>query len=882
MELILIIGLYGSGKTTILNKLNITGCEKLSLDDLDHDSRTKEARIKIIYDLFIKYTNIIIDFHKFNIDYINTFNTQNKSLLKTLVELYSKYSKGKINEVIKAELRRRVLIPSIINYFLMYIEEQKINKNYIIDSGAMHFLSMDDLFFQSLSKFYKNINIIYLNTSIEQVISNLFQINEEHYSFLERGFKKEIYNKIKEDLGIILPNNLKESTEIIKKNEKCKCYIKEYIKDILSSSKKDLDIFIENIKKENTKIELYEININNGDLIENVIKKIYDLDIFNIKMDISDNNYFLQKKPKAIFFDLSSTILDSHKIDLECIDSVLVKYGFPKWLEGTNKKKDKNKSMKQNFSNFFGEKNANQAYQEYFSLLLENLYRMPLIQGIEETLIYCNNNNIKCVIVSNRDKIFVEKFITVFKYDKYFDEIITPETSGFTKPDPRMVKPYIERLNINPNNESILFIGDAYADIRCSYNAGCIPILYTEIIRDEISPQNLKRLSKLNPDNPIIILSKQNELIELLEKSKNIWNKKDKIKITYIGANGKIGKHAINMICMKIPKEENVEIVLIGSGTQDSLTRLDGLVKDLLGAMELKEEKPNINFIITNDYEKTTNSKIVICSAGKWPTKEEKEEFSKKDPSGRLIQSKVNAQLIKDITSQLNKYCPKALFLIVTNQVDMMCHIARQIAKGMNIIGLTGGVDSARLKQNIKDILGLDSTGFMIGYHNNSMIPLIKSIKTNNGKYIFPLISKEIEFSEDKDLQIEYKNKEKEKLEKIVLLTRTIGGVISKKQKTGLNTNMDTGATILPSSAISRLVISYCFNIPHVECYNTLISEPVIAEHYGIKPNTELSIPLRIYKDNIEQLKEIPLSKYEKNAMNEAQKKLNEDLKIIF
>ena len=40
----------------------------------------------------------------------------------------------------------------------------------------------------------------------------------------------------------------------------------------------------------------------------------------------------------------------------------------------------------------------------------------------------------------------------------------------------------------------------------------------------------------------------------------------------------------------------------------------------------------------------------------------------------------------------------------------MMCHTARQIAKDMNIIGLTGGVDSARLKQNIKDILGVEST----------------------------------------------------------------------------------------------------------------------------------------------------------------------------
>lgn len=97
----------------------------------------------------------------------------------------------------------------------------------------------------------------------------------------------------------------------------------------------------------------------------------------------------------------------------------------------------------------------------------------------------------------------------------------------------------------------------------------------------------------------------------------------------------------------------------------------------------------------------------------------------------------------------------------------------------------------------------------------------------------------------------------------------------------GLNTNIDTGASILPATAISRLVISYCFNIPHIESYNTFISNPVIAEHYGIKPNTELSIPLKICKDKVEQLNEISLTQFEKNAMNEAQHKFNEDLKLF-
>lgn len=164
----------------------------------------------------------------------------------------------------------------------------------------------------------------------------------------------------------------------------------------------------------------------------------------------------------------------------------------------------------------------------------------------------------------------------------------------------------------------------------------------------------------------------------------------------------------------------------------------------------------------------------------------------------------------------------------------MMCHIARKLANDMNIIGLNRGVDSSRLKQEIKDVFGLKSTGYMIGFHNENMKPIIKRLKTEDGKNIFPLISEEVDFSEDKDLQEEFREMEREKLQKIIILTRQIGSLISKEQMIGLNINMDTGASILPITAISRFVDSFCFNIPHTESYSTFISDPVIVNHYGI------------------------------------------------
>ena len=168
----------------------------------------------------------------------------------------------------------------------------------------------------------------------------------------------------------------------------------------------------------------------------------------------------------------------------------------------------------------------------------------------------------------------------------------------------------------------------------------------------------------------------------------------------------------------------------------------------------------------------------------------------------------------------------------------------------------------------------------MIGYHNSSMIPIIKSLKNKEGKNIFPLLSGEIELKE-KDIQKQFEEVEKQKLDNIMNIVRTMGIVIATEQKAGLDPMKNYGAAILPALSITKLINAYCFGNTYIESYNTFISDPIIAKHYGIDCNTELSIPLRITNGKIEQLIEIPLLESEKLLMKEAQISLKKDLKII-
>lgn len=872
MEINIVVGLYGSGKSTLLSDLKESDFARISLDELDKSSRQNPLRIAIMFDLFQHVLQRSIDFQNFSEKYSEIFLKANGSLANTLFSLYELFTQTKINESIKSKLREEILIPSIIQLFIEKIKTNNIeSKKLIVDSGAMHFISMNESFFTELNKYFVKIKIIYLNNQLEQILSNLFRKNDGHFAFLERGFKKDIYELVYKKFNVVFPKNLIEVTNFIEANKSIQLFIVSVIRDILIQSKERLDFFIKNLNKS---IIFSTLNINFDDNLQKTL--YYFKQLIGVKMETK----LIPQKPKAIFFDLSSTILDSHAVDVEAIDAILVKYGMPKWADGTRNKKEKGKSMKDNFPNFFGVENAQKAYTEYLQYIIDNMERMPLINNSIEMLKYCMENGIKAIIVSNRDRLFVDVFMKKFGMESFFDGVITPNDRGFTKPDPRILTSSFERFDLDPKRDTLLFVGDAFADVRCAFKSGCIPILYTEIVRDEISPKNLERLKKVNPENPVREVKSQKEFIQLLENSKQLWQTQKPTKITYIGANGKIGKEAIPMICSQIPDDKNVEIVLVGSGSEESLTRLSGFVKDVIGSLSLQGKKVRIKFTITNDYTQAKGSDIVLCSAGRWPTESDFETYDKIDPSRRLAQSFVNAKMITEITQQLRLHCPEALFTIVTNQVDTMCYAARQVAPDMKIIGLSGGVDSSRLKQTTKEVLGLDCEGLMIGFHNVSMTPLTKSLKTTAGQTVFPLIAEEDEFS-DEELQEEFLSLEQQKFDTIISTTRTLGGKISAEQRTGLTDDKDTGASILPATALVQLINGYCFNSPFVESYNTFIDNPETAHHYGIQQNTALSVPLIVTKGKIEISTQIPLLEVEKVKMREAQTSLNRDLELM-
>jgi malate dehydrogenase len=122
-----------------------------------------------------------------------------------------------------------------------------------------------------------------------------------------------------------------------------------------------------------------------------------------------------------------------------------------------------------------------------------------------------------------------------------------------------------------------------------------------------------------------------------------------------------------------------------------------------------------------SDYSLLKNSDIVAISAG----------IARRPGMTRLDLDKTNAGIVSNIIRKMMSICSNAIFLIVTNPVDVMTYVAYKVSKKQRneILGIGSLHDTARLigelkKQGVKNVETM-----MIGEHGDSMLPLKSQTK---------------------------------------------------------------------------------------------------------------------------------------------------------
>ena len=90
---------------------------------------------------------------------------------------------------------------------------------------------------------------------------------------------------------------------------------------------------------------------------------------------------------------------------------------------------------------------------------------------------------------------------------------------------------------------------------------------------------------------------------------------------------------------------------------------------------------------------------------------------------------KTNQKIMEEVASNIKKYAPESIVVLVTNPLDAMCHVMLRETgfPPHRIIGQAGALDTARYKTFIADELNVsveDVHGIVLGGHGDTMVPL--------------------------------------------------------------------------------------------------------------------------------------------------------------
>ncbi|MDQ1291513.1 MAG: malate dehydrogenase [Nitrospirota bacterium] len=139
----------------------------------------------------------------------------------------------------------------------------------------------------------------------------------------------------------------------------------------------------------------------------------------------------------------------------------------------------------------------------------------------------------------------------------------------------------------------------------------------------------------------------------------------------------------------------------------------------------------------TNGYDETAGSSIAVITSG----------IPRKPGMSRDELLATNAKIVKTVVRELVSRSPNIILILVTNPLDAMVHVARQVSglPKSRVLGMAGVLDTARLRSFVAEELnvpGTDVQAMVLGGHGDTMVPLVRQT-TVAGKPITDRLSPE-------------------------------------------------------------------------------------------------------------------------------------------
>src|SRR5262245_23462282 len=230
-----------------------------------------------------------------------------------------------------------------------------------------------------------------------------------------------------------------------------------------------------------------------------------------------------------------------------------------------------------------------------------------------------------------------------------------------------------------------------------------------------------------------------------------------------------------------------------------------------------------------NDYGPTAGSELVVVTAG----------IARKPGMSRDDLVRTNADIVKQVSQQIKQHCAKAIVVVVSNPLDVMCWVTKQVTgfPRERVLGMAGVLDTARYRMFLAEALDVsveDIQAMVLGGHGDTMVPLV-SYTTVSGIPVTQLLAGD-------------------KLETIVDRTRNGGAEIVAHLKTG-------SAYYAPSAAAVQMVEAIALDKKRVlPCAAWLQGE------YGMR-DVYCGVPCKLGRLGLQQIIEVKLTDDERRQL---------------
>src|SRR5215470_10694070 len=302
-------------------------------------------------------------------------------------------------------------------------------------------------------------------------------------------------------------------------------------------------------------------------------------------------------------------------------------------------------------------------------------------------------------------------------------------------------------------------------------------------------------------------------------------------KVTVVGA-GNVGATCAQVLAAR----DYADVVLVD--IKEGLPQ--GKALDINQMAAVLGYEPNI--VGSNGYEETAGSDVVVVTAG----------LPRSPGMSRDDLVATNEKIVGSVTEQAIAQSPEAILIVVSNPLDAMCHVAKNVSgwPKQRIFGMAGILDTARFstfiawktRSSVKDV-----TAMVLGGHGDQMVPVVSATSVGG----IPL----------------RKLAPEDRIAAMVERTAKGGGELVNL--------MGTSAWYAPGAAAAQMVDSIMLDEKRV-----LPCTAYLEGEYGID-GLYMGVPCKLGPNGIEEIVELDLSDEEQEALRASSDAVREVVGVL-